>query len=99
MSVVAFQTITHDALVTVAGGKATSQADLQLTQMLTDISSSIKEANDAKAKASSDPMQMMTMMMLLGGMSGGGGAAAVPAPPAQPIVEQPSPNVVRVRVA
>ena len=96
----AFQTITHDELVTVAGGKATSQADLQLTQMLTDISSSIKEANDAKAKAASDPMQMVTMMMMLGGMGGGGGGgpAAAPPAPAQPSVEQPSPGVVRVRV-
>ena len=91
------ETISNDQLVTVAGGKATSQADLQLTQMLTDISSSIKEANDAKAKAATDPMQMMTMMMMLGGM-GGGGAAAAPPQPAQPTVEQPSPNVVRVRV-
>jgi hypothetical protein len=91
----AFQTLTNDELVTVAGGKATSQADLQLTQMLTDISNSIQEANDAKAKAASDPMQMMAMMMMLGG---GGGAAAAPPPPAQPVVEQPSPNVVRVRV-
>jgi hypothetical protein len=96
----AFQTITHDELLTVAGGKATSQADLQLTQMLTDISSSIQEANDAKAKAANDPMQMMTMLMMLGGLGGGGagGAAAAPPPPMQPIVEQPSPNVVRVRV-
>ncbi len=92
------ETISNDQLVTVAGGKATSQADLQLTQMLTDISSSIKEANDAKAKAAGDPMQMMTMMMMLGGMGGGGSAAAAPPPPTQPTVEQPSPNVVRVRV-
>jgi hypothetical protein len=98
----AFQRLTNDELVSVAGGKATSQADLQLTQMLTDISNSIQEANDAKAKAASDPMQMMTMMMMLGGLGGlggsGGGAAAAPPPPAQPVVEQPSPNVVRVRV-
>jgi hypothetical protein len=94
----AFQTITHDELLTVAGGKATSQADLQLTQMLTDISSSIKEANDAKAKAASDPMQMMTMMMMmLGGMGGGGAVQAAPTP-TQPMVEQPSPHIVRVRV-
>jgi hypothetical protein len=94
--VMTFQTISNDDLVTVAGGQATSQADLQLTQMLTDISSSIKEANDAKAKAASDPMQMMTMMMMLGGMGGGG--ATAPPPPAQPTVEQPSPNVARIRV-
>jgi hypothetical protein len=65
--------------------------------MLTDISSSIKEAHDAKAKAANDPTQMMTMMMLLGRMGGGDGAAASP-PSAQPTVEQPSPNVVCVRV-
>ena len=102
------ETISNDQLVTVAGGKATSQADLQLTQMLTDISSSIKEANDAKAKAANDPMQMMTMMLMLGGLGGGGGgggggassggAAGVQTSPAQSTVEQPSPNVVRVRV-
>jgi hypothetical protein len=98
------ETISNDQLVTVAGGKATSQADLQLTQMLTNISSSIKEANDAKAKAANDPMQMMTMMLMLGGLGGGGGgassggAAGVQTSPVQPTVEQPSPNVVRVRV-
>jgi hypothetical protein len=86
-------TLSDEELVTATGGK-TSQSDLQLTKMLTDISSSIKEANDAKAKSATDPMQMMMTMMMLGG---GGGAAAAPAP-AQPVVEQPQPNVVRVRV-
>lgn len=94
----AFQAITDDELVTVAGGKATSQADLQLTQMLNDISSTIEDANAAKAKGATDPMQLMMTMMMLGGMGGGGGAATAPPPPAQPTVEQPAPNVVRIRV-
>lgn len=78
-----------------AGGKATSQSELQITQMLADISSSINEAVAAKNKSATDPMQMM---MMLGGMGGGGGSAAAPPPPQQPVVEEPSPNVVRVRV-
>ena len=86
--------LTDDELITATGAKATSQSELQLTTMLTDIASSIKQANDAKSKSAIDPMQLMMTMMMLGG---GGAAPAQPAP-APPVVEQAQPNVVRVRV-
>jgi hypothetical protein len=87
-----FQTISSASLSHVTGGK-TSAADQQLKTMLTDISSSIKDAADAKNKQGIDPTMMM-MMMMMGGGGGGGGATQVAAapPPAAP------PAVVRVNV-
>lgn len=89
-----FQTIHDDALVTVAGGTASS-SDTQLTTMLTDISKSIKDAADAKNKSGTDPTQLMMMMMMMGGLGGGGGGQAVAAPPPE---APPPPNVVKVNV-
>jgi len=60
----------------------------QLTTMLTQITSSIKDL--AGNKNQQDPMQMMMMMMMMGGGGGGGGgapaAAPPPPPPAGPVV-------------
>lgn len=86
MSTKQLEAITEQALESVSGGKHANQ---QLTTMLTQISSSIKEL--ATSKPQSDPTQMMMMMMLGGGGGGGAAAAAPPTPPAQP-------NVVRVDV-
>jgi len=88
-----FQTISSASLSHVTGGK-TSSTDQQLKTMLTDISSSIKDAADAKNKQGTDPTTMMMMMMMMGGGGGGGGATQVAAapPPAAP------PAVVRVNV-
>ena len=60
----------------------------QLTTMLTQVTSSIKDLAGSKQSSGMDPMMMMMMM---GGMGGGGGgqqvAAAAPAAPA------PQPNI------
>lgn len=58
----------------------------QLTAMLTQVTSSIKDLAGSKQSTGMDPMMMMMMM---GGMGGGGGgqqvaAAAPAAPPPQP---------------
>ena len=90
-----FQTISPSSLATVTGG-TTSSTNTQLTSMLKDISSSIKDAADAKNKGQ-DPTQLMMMMMMMGGMGGGGGgggAQVAAAPPPQ----APPPSVVRVNV-
>ncbi len=57
----------------------------QLTAMLTQVTSSIKDLAGSKQSTGMDPM----MMMMMGGMGGGGGgqqvaAAAPAAPPPQP---------------
>jgi hypothetical protein len=55
----------------------------QLTTLMTQITSSIKDL--AGNKNQSDPMQMMMMMMMMGGGGGGGGSAqAAPPPPPPP---------------
>jgi hypothetical protein len=81
-----FTAISSDDLNKVAGGAArvtarSGAATDQLTQMLTQITSSIKDLASAKP-AGMDPMMMMMMMMMGGG--GGGGAAAAPPPTAAP---------------
>ncbi|HEY0482320.1 MAG TPA: hypothetical protein VGD37_32590 [Kofleriaceae bacterium] len=88
-----FGSITPSDLVRVQGGasrvtsRSGSSSD-QLTLMLTQITSSIKDLSTNKNQ--SDPMQMMMMMMMMGGGGGGGGGGAVaappPPPPAQPVV-------------
>ena len=87
-----FGSIISSDLVRVQGGASrvtsrSSGSSDQLTTMLTQITSSIKDL--ATNKNQSDPMQMMMMMMMMGG-GGGGSAAAAPAapppPPPQPVV-------------
>ncbi len=85
------ETITNTDLEHVAGGasrvSARSGSNDQLTTMLTQVTSSIKDLASNQNKGGMDPMMMMMMMM--GGMGGGGGAAAAapaPAPPPLPTV-------------
>ena len=72
-----FEAIDPEALATVAGGasrvssRAGGSSD-QLTAMLTQITSSIKDLG-SQQQSGMDPMMMMIMMMMMGG--GGGGAA------------------------
>ncbi len=69
----AFESINPDHLATVAGGARTSSSgSSELTAMLTQITSSIKDLASSK-NTGSDPMQMIMMMMMMGGMGGGGG--------------------------
>ena len=81
-----FATIDTADLEHVAGGasrvSARSGSNEQLTQMLTQVTSSIKDLANNQNKGGMDPMMMMMMMMMGGG--GGGGAAAAPAPAAAP---------------
>ncbi len=69
----------------VAGGasrvSARSGGSEQLTAMLTQVTSSIKDLANNQNKGGMDPMMMMMMMM---GQGGGGGAAAAPAAPPPP---------------
>jgi hypothetical protein len=78
----------------VAGGasrvSARSGGNEQLTTMLTQVTSSIKDLANNQNKGGMDPMMMMMMMMMGGG--GGGGAAAAP-PPAAPPPPPPLPQV------
>jgi hypothetical protein len=82
------ETIDRDALAQVAGGaRSTSRSgsDDQITAMLQQITSSIKDL--ASTRNQSDPTQMLLMMMMMGGMGGGGGGVvAGPAAAASPPV-------------
>ena len=75
MSIKPLETIDPQALATVAGGasRTASGSDAQLTAMLTQITSSIKDLASSQSSGM-DPMMMMMMMMMMGG--GGGGAIA-----------------------
>jgi hypothetical protein len=80
-----FCSIASKDLARVSGGASrvssrSSGSSDQLTTMLTQITSSIKDL--ASNKNQSDPMQMMMMMMMMGG--GGGGSTTVAAPPPPP---------------
>ena len=91
-----FATIDNADLAKVAGGasrvSARSGSNDQLTQMLTQVTSSIKDLANNQNKGGMDPMMMMMMMM--GGGGGGGAAAAAPAaPPPPPPLPQISVNV------
>jgi hypothetical protein len=83
-----FTTIDPNALANVGGGASrvtarNNSSNDQLTQMMTQITDSIKSL--AQNNNQNDPMQMMMMMMMMGGMGGGGGGAvAAPPPPAPP---------------
>jgi hypothetical protein len=82
------ETIDRDLLADVAGGArvtARGGSDDQLTMMLTQITSSIKDL--AGSKNQSDPTQMLLLMMMMGGFGGGGGGVvAAPAAAASPPV-------------
>jgi hypothetical protein len=91
MSKSTFDTIDHASLEHVAGGasrvSARSGGNEQLTTMLTQVTSSIKDLAANQNKGGMDPMMMM-MMMMMGGGGGGGGAAAAPAAPPPPPLPQ-----------
>jgi hypothetical protein len=82
------ETIDREQLASVAGGaRVTGRGggDDQLTLMLTQITSSIKDL--AGSRNQSDPTQMLLLMMMMGGMGGGGGGViAAPAAAAGPPV-------------
>jgi len=65
------ETIDPAQLALVAGGA--SRSDDQVAQLLTQITSSLKDL--AGNRNQSDPTQMMMLMMMMGGFGGGGGAA------------------------
>jgi len=88
-----FKSIDSNQLNHVSGGASrvtsrSSNNNDQLTQMLTQITDSIKSL--ATSNQGSDPMQMMMMMMMMGGMGGGGGGASSGPPPA------PAPPVINI---
>ncbi len=84
----AFATINPEQLTNVAGGasRSSSGSNSELTAMLTQISSSIKDLANANSGGGDDTMQMMLMMMMMGGGGGGGTVAAAPAAVATPPV-------------
>jgi hypothetical protein len=71
------ETIDREALAQVSGARSSSND--QLTVMLQQITSSIKDL--ATNRNQSDPTQMLLLMMMMGGMGGGGGGGVIaPAP-------------------
>jgi hypothetical protein len=83
-----FSSIASSDLDRVAGGASrvssrTGGSNDQLTQMLTQITSSIKDLAGNKSSGM-DPMMMMMMMSMMGGGGGGGAVAAAPAPAPPP---------------
>ena len=77
------ETIDPEMLASVAGGArvtARGGSDDQLTAMLTQITSSIRDL--ASNRNQSDPTQMLLLMMMMGGMGGGGGGGVIAAPAA-----------------
>jgi hypothetical protein len=86
-----FSSIAPSDLDRVAGGASrvssrTGGSNEQLTQMLTQITSSIKDLAGSKSSGGMDPMMMMMMMMGGGGGGGGGAVAAAPAPAPPPAI-------------
>lgn len=84
----AFATINPDQLNEVAGGasRSSSGSNSELTAMLTQISSSIKDLASQNNNSGGDTMQMMLMMMMMGGGGGGGAVAAAPAAQTPPVI-------------
>jgi hypothetical protein len=81
-----FASIDPAALEKVAGGASRTSSNDQITQVLSSITSSIKDLAGQK-NSGTDPMQMMLIMMLMGGMGGGGGVvAAAPAAGHTPVI-------------
>ena len=79
--------IASKELARVLGGASrvtsrSSSSNDQLTQMMTQVTSSIKDLATNKSSGM-DPMMMMVMMMMMGG-GGGSAACAAPPPPAPP---------------
>ena len=94
-----FQSIDTKQLGNVQGGasRVTSRsggANDQLTTMLTQITSSIKDLASQQNQGM-DPMMMMMMMMMMGG-GGGGGAAGGGGYPAQVAQPQPAMPVINI---
>ena len=95
MKTPSFTALDHELLMLVAGGAArvtgrAGAASPEITRMLTDVTSSIKDL--AKSKSSgSDPSMMMMMVMMMGGGLGGGGGA--PAAASAPSPEPPKPRI------
>jgi hypothetical protein len=88
-----FNAIASKDLGIVSGGASrvttrSSSSNDQLTTLMTQITSSIKDLSANKNQ--SDPMQMMMMMMMMGGGGGGGGGAQVAAAPPPPA---PTPTI------
>jgi len=84
------ESITPDMLESVAGGatrvSGKGGGDAELTAMLTQIGSSIKDLAASKnTSGGGDTMQLMLMMLMMGGGGGGGGVAA-PGVAATPVV-------------
>ena len=92
-----FSSIASKDLAHVSGGasRVTSRASSsndQLTTMMTQITSSIKDLASNKNQGM-DPMMMMVMMMMMGGGGGGGASAAPPPPPPPPAPAAPVINI------
>ena len=87
-----FASIDTNQLKNVQGGASrvtsrSSGSNDQVMQMLTQVTSSIKDLA-GKQSGGMDPMMMMMMMMMMGG-GGGGGGPAVAAPAPGPSPQQP----------
>ena len=88
-----FYAIASNDLMSVAGGASrvtsrSSSSNDQLTLMMTQLTSQIKDLSTNKNQM--DPSMMMVMMMMMGGQGGGGAAAAAPPPPPAP---PPTPTI------
>ena len=85
-----FSSIDAETLTRVFGGASrvtsrSSGSSEQITQMLTSLTSQIKDLAANKSGGMDSMMPMMMMMMMGGGGGGGGGqVAAAPPPPAAP---------------
>jgi len=95
-----FQSIDTKQLTNVQGGasRVTSRsgaANDQLTAMLTQITSSIKDLAGQQNQGM-DPMMMMMMMMMMGGGGGGGVAGGGGGYPAQVAQPQPAMPVINI---
>jgi hypothetical protein len=92
-----FQTIAISDLSWITGGASRVSSrggnNEQLTQMLTQVTSSIKELGASKSSGGDSSMMMMMMMMMGGGGGGGGQQVAAAPPPAVPPPAQPNINV------
>ena len=83
------ESIAPDQLESVAGGATRVSGkggDAELTAMLTQIGSSIKDLAASKnTNSGGDTMQLMLMMLMMGG-GGGGGGGGIAAPAGPPVV-------------
>ena len=91
-----FSSVASKDLARVLGGASrvtsrSSSSNDQLTQMMTQVTSSIKDLATNKSSGM-DPMMMMVMMMMMGG-SGGSAQVAAPPPPPPPPPAAPVVNI------